>query len=341
MATEKRQQGISLIDRLFDEYYRFSFFMAVHLLERLALDKKPLGSTVNCDEEVVRFSVKPGLTFPPSDISNLRRSDGVMPVHMEVTFMGLIGPSGMLPHWYNELAMERVHQKDFSLTAFLDIFHHRIISLFYLAWKKGRLPVNYETEAKDRVSCYFFSLMGLGTPGLTDRIGFTQESLIYYSGLLSRPVPSAVAIESTVAYFSGARAEVEQFIDRIIAFDPEDHTHIGLANSQLGVDAVCGSYTWENQTKFRILIGPMNYSHFIRFLPIGDMLRPIFSLIRYMVGIEFEFEVRLALRHDEVPPCILGTEAHASSRLGWTTWLTSQGSLHYEDPCLTFQEACI
>ncbi|MEW5801048.1 MAG: type VI secretion system baseplate subunit TssG [bacterium] len=329
---------MAIKDRLFQEYYRFSFFMAVHLLERLIPLKKPLGSTLNPGEETVRFSVDPGIGFPASDISQLHRSGENGQVQMGVTFMGLIGPSGVLPYWYNELAVERVWEKDFGLTAFFDLFHHRLLSLFYLAWKKNRLAVNYQPEAGDRISRYFLSLIGLGTAGLSDRIGLPEESLICYSGLLSRPVPSAFAIESAAGYFAGTGARVEQFIERVIALDEEDRTSLGVANCQVGVNALCGNFVRENQTKFRLHLGPMDYDHFTRFLPGGDMLGPVFSLLRYMTGIEYEFDVRLLLKRENVPPCILGTEGNMAARLGWTTWLTTPGTVYQEDPCLTFQE---
>ncbi len=130
MAPEKWEPDTSLKDRLFKEFYRFSFFKAVRLLELLFPGKKPLGQTLTPGEEAVRFSVKPGLTFPPSDVSNLRQEDEERPAEMEVAFMGLIGPSGVLPHWYNDLAAERLRQKDFGSTAFFDIFHHRLVAGF-------------------------------------------------------------------------------------------------------------------------------------------------------------------------------------------------------------------
>lgn len=338
MAPKKRQSGSPLKDRLLEEFYRFSFFKAVDLLESLFPDKDPLGQTLVPENEAVRFSVKPGFVFPPSEIANIKQGEEDGPVEMEVAFMGLIGPSGVLPNSYNELAEERVSKKDTGLTSFFDIFHHRLISLFYMAWKKHQFQANYIPGAKDRLSNYLLSLSGLGTPGLTEMIGLPEESLTFCSGLLSRPAPSAAAIEATVGYLSGAETQVEQFIEKAIHLDSEDRTCLGMANSELGTDTVCGTYIWDCQATFRVNLGPMGIKDFQRFLPSGDMLGPVFSLIKYMVGMEFEFEVRIFLRKEEVPPCVLGAETPVAARLGWTTWTKSGDMMHEENPYITFQE---
>lgn len=338
MAAPERVPHTSLKDRLFEEFYRFSFFRAVHLLETLHPDRKGLGQTLAPSEEAVRFCVKSGSVFPPSDISDLRPADEQGPVTMEIPFMGLIGPSGVLPYWINELATDRLREKDSSLTAFFDIFHHRLLALFYLAWKKHRFPENYLPGAKDKLSRCLLGLMGLGTTGLAPRLGLPLESLIFYSGLLSRPVPSAAAIEAAVEYFADTTVAVEQFIDRVIPVSPEDQTQLGAANGSLGMDAMCGSQAWESQTKFRVNLGPMGYAAFTGFMPSGNMLQPIFSLVRYMVGMEYEFEIGVILKREEVPPCVLGATTATSPRLGWSTWVKTPGVLHRENPRVIFQE---
>ena len=83
----------------------------------------------------------------------------------------------------------------------------------------------------------------------------------------------------------------------------------------------------------------MGYARFVRFLPVGDMLHPIFALVRYMVGIEYEFEIRVILKREEVPLCTVGLESPTSPRLGWSTWLKSPAVIHREDPSVMFQEA--
>ncbi|MFZ5758282.1 MAG: type VI secretion system baseplate subunit TssG [Thermodesulfobacteriota bacterium] len=339
MAPAKRQPHPSVSDRLFEEWYIFSFFQAVHLLETFSPDKEKLGKTLAPGSEAVRFSVRPGLGFPASDIVRLDppEEEGG-PARMEIAFMGLIGPAGVLPHCYNELTLERVSKKDQTLVAFLNLFHHRLLSLFYLGWKKHQFPVNFLLGARDKLSSYLLSLCGLGTRGLAGRIGFAEESLSYYCGLLSRQIPSGESIRSTVEHFSGAKTEIEQFIQRLIPLDAKDRTRIGMANAALGVDALCGTSIWECQTRFMLILGPMSFADFIRFLPSGDMHGPTFSLIRYIVGVEYEFDVKIILRREEVPPVVLGRRGASASRLGWTSWMKTPAIGFGQDPAITFHE---
>ena len=342
MASEKRQQDTPVKERLFREFFRFSFFQAVSLLEQFFRNKKPIGSTLIPCEEVARFSVKPGLAFAPSDISKLEHTDSHRPVSTEVAFMGLIGPSGVLPHVFNELAIERVHNKDGSFTAFLDIFHHRLISLFYLGWKKHKLAIAYHPAVRNKISSCFLNLAGLGTPGLLENMDQIDESLVYfYSGFLSRTVRSVSSIESTVGCFTGETVHVDQFIERLVPLGVEEQTRIGVANGQLGINTICGRFVWECQTKFRVNIGPMGCRKFLRFLTGGRMLKPLNALIRYLSGIEYEFEIRLSLKREEVPLCILGQATPVPPLLGWTTWISGQGVHYAQDQHIIFREPTV
>ncbi|MBI5657739.1 MAG: type VI secretion system baseplate subunit TssG, partial [Geobacter sp.] len=97
------------------------------------------------------------------------------------------------------------------------------------------------------------------------------------------------------------------------------------------------SHFYECRSKFRVKLGPMGYKNFLRLLPSGSVLASSFSMIKYMTGREYEFDVSLILKRDEIPPCILG-QAGLAPQLGWTTWIKSEGMTHDYDPCVTFAE---
>lgn len=338
MATPQRQSRTSLIERLCEEYYRFSFFKAVGLLEAMQPAKAPLGATLEPHKEPVRFRVRPGLGFPASDISGLNVESDLQPATMEVTFLGLVGPAGVLPYWYHELVAERSWKKDHGIAAFLDLFHHRLVTLFYLAWKKYRLEAHYRPGAADALSGGLLCLQGLGTPGLLETSGLPADSLAFYSGLLSRATPSAAAIEAAVAFFADAAVSIEPFIEQLLTIAPEDRTRLGAANSRLGIDAVCGSQVVDCRSRFRLRIGPLEFEEYRKFLPTGNLLQLISNLVRTIAGIEFEFDIAVDLEKETVPLCRLGAGGSSAPLLGWTTWIRSPDFLHDRDPGVVFPE---
>ncbi len=93
-------------DRLFAEGYAFDFFQAVRLLERLAPERRLVGREGPPAAEVVRFRALNVLSFPPSAIAEALPPSDTLPLPaLRVAFLGLTGPSGVLPRHYTELLM--------------------------------------------------------------------------------------------------------------------------------------------------------------------------------------------------------------------------------------------
>ena len=88
-------------------------------------------------------------------------------------------------------------------------------------------------------------------------------------------------------------------------------------NNNLGVSLVVGDRIWDVQSKFRLKVGPLTYAQFQQFLPGGKALRSLCQLTRAYVGPEFDFDVQLILRPEEVPAAQSGQR---KSRLGWDSW---------------------
>lgn len=343
MATESRRADPSLAEELLDEGYRFDFFEAVRVLERLYPHRQAVGQDASPSQEVVRFRSHISLAFPPSSIHELRESvNGDAPVEMTVAFMGLTGLIGVLPRHYTELLIERMRKKDFVLRDFLDLFNHRMISLFYRAWEKYRFPIDYERTTEkhaeyDDFSTNLFDLIGMGTKGLRRRLAIGDEALLFYSGLLAQRPHSASALVGILGDFFAIPVEVVQFVGQWLVLSPENRTRLGgEQNNALGVTAIAGNRVWDQQARFRLRLGPLTFAEFRRFLPAGKAFRPFVQFTRYVVGQEFDFDVQLILKAEEVPRCRLGGKAEGAPQLGWSTWLkTKEFTKDAEDAVFT------
>jgi type VI secretion system protein ImpH len=313
--------------RLTDDPTAFGFFQAVRLLERLRPDLQPVGGNADPADEVVRFTAHTALAFPASEIQALELRPGGS-ARMTVNFMGLTGPTGVLPYHYTQILAERVRGRDRTLRDFLDLFHHRMVSLFYRAWEKHRPVVAYERDQRDRMTGHIADLIGL--PGLDHAEGSAVpvEALLFYAGLLGPRQRSALALQEMVQDFFGVAVEVEQFVGGWFPLAGATQCAItdddsGGASGQLGLGAVVGDEVWDQQARVRIRLGPLARAQYDRFLPGGEAHQPLRDLVRYFGSDSFDFEVQLILARDEVPATILGADDAPPVALGWATWINT------------------
>lgn len=318
---------VPLDKELRDEPYRFSFFQAVRILEAIDSSKKSVGRDAMPDDEVVRFRSNVALDFPASEIQEIRtretEDDEKEVTEMVINFMGIVGISGALPTHYTEYILNRIRHGDRAFWEFSDIFTHRSASLFFRAWKKYRFPYAYE-EGDDEFTQYLFDLDGLGTKGLRGRMNLDDETLLPYSGLITQKPHSATNTANLVSDYFGVDVKIKQFFGQWIDLDKESITKLAIANSRLGVDAIIGTRVWDQQSKFRLLLGPLPFIRFLAFLPNGSANHVLRSIVRFMVGLESDFDVQLVLDRRQVPSTILTTRAKRRPMLGWTSWLKSR-----------------
>lgn len=330
MGAQSRPQDSDLdrspIEReLREDPCRFRFFQAVRLLQRLRPERQPVGRFAPPEQEAVRFEARTALEFPASQIQSIDWTQEDQP-RVCVNFMGLTGPQAILPYCYSELVIERLRARDEALRAFFDIFNHRIISLFYQAWEKYRFAIAYERGELDRFSHHLLDLIGLGTEGLQHRQAVEDESLLYYSGLLAQQPRSAAALEQILSDYFEIPVEVEQFAGAWYRLDSGTQCCFEEGDSyseQLGLGAVVGDEIWDQKSRVRIRLGPMPLSRYREFLPGGEAHQPLRALVRFFASGEFDFEVQLILKREDVPACEIGLEGDRAPRLGWMTWMKS------------------
>ena len=315
--------GAEVEEELRHEPWNFEFFQMVRLLERLG-NGKPVGRFDNPQEEAARFLSNPALAFPPSEIHSLDWPRGGQP-NVTVNILGLNGPLGVLPIAYSEWINERIRAKDHTLRSFLDLFHHRLLSLFYQAWEKYRFPVAYERDRNDRFTRYLLAFVGLGTHGLRRRLSVPDEGVAFYTALLALQTRSATALRQILQDYFGVPVEVEQFVGTWRPIPESDQTRTGDEreySEQLTLGAIAGDEVWDQQSTARIVLGPLTLSQYLEFLPNGSAYQPLCDLADFFSRREIDFELQLILRRDETPGMVLQEES-GGFMLGWTTWLKS------------------
>ncbi len=313
---------VRLRELLEDEPFRFRFFQAVRLLERLLPGRESVGRFVTPESEVVRFRARQSTSFPASEVHEIDWSTTVP--RLTVNFMGLTGSSGVLPLAYTELVMERVRARDTALRDFLDLFNHRLISLFYRAWQKYRFAGEYELGHQDPLTEHLLDLTGIGTPGLRRRQAVPDEALLFYSGLLAQHPRSAMALQQILSDYFDVPAEVVQFVGAWYRLDRNSLTRLDGSHTAaqcLGAGAMVGDEVWEQQAGVCIRLGPLPLRRYLDFLPDGSTYEQLRSIVRFYFNDELDFHLQLVLKREQTPALVLGAEGATAPRLGWLTWV--------------------
>jgi type VI secretion system protein ImpH len=339
MPTPQRRHGAGLIDQLFETPHRFEFFQAVRLLERW-LDAQGRGPDLLPSQ--LRFRNSTSLSFPASEIESLQvhrreATDGgeAPPPQVVITpaFMGMLGVAGALPIVYTEqIAQRELYHKDYAARSFLDIFSNRAVALFYTAWKRHRLQLQYETSRKNLFAPMVLALAGAGQGALQDRLkpeagGVNDESLAFFAGALQQRALSATQVKQLLVRYLGVPVAIEQFRGRWYALPAQARTSLGMANGVLGRSALSGERVWQRDLRVRVVLGPLDHRLFRRFLPGAPGATALRELLTLLSGVSLEYEINLVLQAEAVQSSSLSSDRPPlAGRLGWDTYLQTRPS---------------
>jgi type VI secretion system protein ImpH len=352
VATESRRTAATVAEALEHEPWRFEFCQAVRLLEAMAHHAArsdtaprlaPVGHTAASANELVRFRSVLSRSFPAAEIAAVTLGTDEEPgARMQVAFLGLTGPLGVLPEYYLDLLYRQVRLRDSALRDFFDLFNHRTVSLYYRAWEKYRPVITHERARRgagaDPLSRLLESLVGMGTAGHAGRLACGEQAVLAYAAHFAHAPRSAWALQTLVQDFFRVATEIEPFVGRWLSLAEDQCSRLPGGDvpdgqfNRLGRGTMLGTRAWDEQGKFRLRLGPMPYRRFARFLPDSGMsdsdLAALCSLVRMYAGLDHEFDVCLVLAAAAVPRLTLGRARDGfTPLLGWNTWLGDGGRL--------------
>lgn len=305
---------------------RMDFFQVLRLIENARPDLPRIGESLRPRDDAVRFGQYPALIFHASMLERFTRADGDARARLAVNFFGLLGANGPMPVHITEYVRDRLrHGGDATMLAFLDVFHHRMLSLFYRARAVAEPVISLDRAGSgveaDRFSTFVGSLFGIGAPALRERDAIGDFAKLHFAGLLANRARPASGLVSILRAYFKLPLHLEQFVGHWMRLPSASCSRIGRQDNgnRLGATLMLGRGVWDCQHKFRIVIGPLGYRDYCRFMPGGESLQRLLAWVRSYVGLTLEWDVRLILRKEERPPLRLG----GATRIGCSSWLAS------------------
>ncbi|MFL5348860.1 MAG: type VI secretion system baseplate subunit TssG [Hyalangium sp.] len=307
------------------------FFPLVAFLERLTADAARVGEMGPVTEERIRFRHDPSLGFSSGDVSAvvLREvparpddPDSRRPLfEVSTTFLGLTGSASPLPLYL----AEEVAQEDPDEAVqreFLDLFHHRLLSLLYRIESRYRVTRELTASCTDQWSRRILALSGFDTyerswPGILPpwrllRIACLLVSRIRTAEKLEMALQDVLAEE-----LEGARVTVRQFVGRWVDIDAR--MRLGVINNLLGRNTLLGGRAYDRMGRFQVEIGPLSPRAWRRLMTDGDLYPLAREIVSLFVRDPLEYTFELFLSESVTHSFTLSSGW--PSKLGRDTWL--------------------
>jgi type VI secretion system protein ImpH len=268
-------------------------------------------------QEFFRLAQLPSLVFAPREIADidLRRE---LP-RIRLFSLGMLGPNGPLPIHFTEIAKDRLeNRKDPTLVDFLDIFHHRFLTLFYRAWAQSQAAAGLDRADEERFSRYV-AWLGGNELQETEPSPLPSHARLAASAHLIREARNPDGVTATLSHFFGVPVALREFVHHWIEIAQEERCRLGKPSlaSVLGEGMILGEMVLDRQHGFCLVIGPLSFEEYLRFVPNGRDLPVLIEWVRAFVGFEYHWKIQLDIHAKCAPIVQLG----ATQRLGWTTWL--------------------
>jgi type VI secretion system protein ImpH len=334
---------VPLLPAILDDASRMNFIRFCELLELAAPDAPPIGTTDSPSADPVRFRSRAQLGFPGREIDAVRydADNPGAPPSVVTTFLGLYGVDARMPAYFvDEVAQNRDGAE--RLSAFLDLFHHRVITQFYRVARKYRYPVGFRRDGTDPVSRYLLSFAGFGFSTSTriatsvprlPAAGHRQERstarqqlsqvadkrrLLSMLGLAMQKTRTAEGLAGVLRHaIPDGSITVEEFypVWREVN-DPEP--------AALGEQCLLGRGFYDRANTVRVIITPASREMVLALVPGQPAHREVMTLLRFYLGYESEADLEMHVRADLMPRPMLEPQ---QANLGFTVQLEAPARL--------------
>jgi type VI secretion system protein ImpH len=315
-----------LLNELASAPYSMDLFALMRRLEATNTCAPKWGLANKYRDEILQFGQEPSSIFPSSTIAKLYQYSNGRKPKLAIHSFGLFGANGAMPLVFTEYVKERMaHHGDYALSDFVDIFHNRLIMLFYRAWADANSCVNMDSN-EEKFTRYIASLCASSLPQTPASDAIPTHARWHNAGHLLRQARNAEGLENILAGFFKIPVKIEQFVARWLALPIDEQTRLGnIKGTQLGFDAVLGRKAMSKQHHFRIHFGPLTIEEYEQYLPNTTKYQQLRDWVRTYSGMEFSWDLQLNLKK---PFTKTGLQLGSKKSIGWNCWLGNPSHLH-------------
>lgn len=334
MEAAARKSNLSVRQSLSQKTFQFDFHQAVEIIQQMSPDTVPLGEGNDPSREAVQIKARVSLSPASAEIHSftLPSSKNPQPI-LWVNFMSIAG--GPLPTPYTELLLERVRYHDTAFRDYLDIFNHRLVSIWHRLKKKTFISYSQKDPTTTQVGKCLLSLCGFGNQALRNTIRVNDRSILAYHDLLWRRPRSVHGLSRVLSTHFRLPITVHQYQGAWDRAPDSDITKIGAQKGQmnrLGHETILGDKLWNQAAGIRIDIGPMTWQKLSDLIPVQGKKNhheELKDLTLLYAGLDQRITFRFKIHSFNVKPLRLNRQFS----LGYNSWLTVGKPL--QTPCYT------
>lgn len=326
---------IDSLNRLPDDFwqkleatpYQYDLFQLLRRIDAQGGRPYLLGRAPHPSHDLLRLGQEPSLSFAPSTLAQVSQREGTSLYEVSIFSFGLFGPNGPLPLHLTEYVRERLHHhQDRTLLAFSNLFHHRLITLFYRAWADAQPTVSLDRADNRRFDKYLSCLTGIGLPAQRQCDSLNDHAKRFMAGHLVRHGRDPEGLSKILQNYFNVPVCIVENIPHWLRIEKREQARLqaGRGCPRLGESTFLGIAVRDIQHKFRIELGPMSQQDYDRFLPGAEYCKQLRDWVRQYLGIEFVWEVRLILAHEQLN----GTQLGGAHRLGLSSWMDNPQRQH-------------
>ena len=328
------------LDELHERIRAFDFVAAVRLLENAHPDKPRVGDAVRVRDDIVRLSQHVTLGFRGQALQSLEAGKRAHPHRLHVNFLGLLGSHGPMPLHLTEYSEQRAkHHADPTFREFLDLFNHRMLSLFYKASVQFDPAVSFDRAGDNTYAEVLGALCGLLPEASQARDTIPDAVKRHYPAWFGSSAKSPDGIAALLNAHFDLPVTVREWVAGWLPLPEDSRIRLGQRSesAQLGHAVHIGKRVWSIRHKFCVQLGPLDWETFSSFKPGGEQARILHDLVRNYVGDEWDWDLELKLSSPAVRPLTLDRKR----TLGFDSWVSNGRGKRLPDQTVALNQKLI